>query len=337
MAFSTASRQSFSQPPPRRRTGAVTVNLSVQSLTDVATDRADFELRLRQSGELLRSTQFSTLRPLLPLMLNLRGKPYTIKDHFPFEPLFRTRMPQRLLFMTGRQLGKSSAFSAQAVVKSNCIDYFSTLCITPLFEQVRRFSNNYVRPFIEQSPIKQLMMDSTTENSVLQRSFKNFSKIIFSFAGLDADRARGISADELDIDETQDIDFDLLAVLRETMSHSPWRLERYAGTPKTLDNAMEYLWRQSSMAEWCTKCQHPGCGHWNIPSMEHDLLKMIGPFRADISRDAPGVICAKCAKPITPHTGRWVHARPSLKLDFEGYHIPQIVLPLHYASPNPLT
>ena len=106
---------------------------------------------------------------------------------------------------------------------------FRTLYVTPLYEQIRRFSNNYVRPFIDRSPIKPLWSGTSTENSVLQRSFKNLSMMIFSFALMDADRVRGISADKVAIDEVQDMDPDHLPIIREVMSHSKYGLFQFTG------------------------------------------------------------------------------------------------------------
>lgn len=94
------------------------------------------------------------------------------------------------------------------------------------------------------------------------------------------------------------------------------------------------------MAEWLIKCHHPGCSHWNIPALEYDLMKMIGPPHDDISEFRPGVICAKCAKPINPRppyqggTGRWVHRHADRRWSFAGYHVPQIIMPMHYADPE---
>jgi hypothetical protein len=233
----------------------------------------------------------------------------------------------------------STSLAAQGVLFSNCIPYFSTLFLTPLFEMIRRFSQNYVAPFIETSPVGKLFTDEKTINNVLQRSFKNRSQMIFSFAYLDAERTRGISADKNCIDEIQDMDISFLPIIHETISASrSWGIIQYAGTPKTLDNTIERLWIDSSMAEWLIKCPHGGCGHWNIPALEHDLLKMIGPVHKEISETCPGVICSKCAKPINPRppyqggTGRWVHRHPSKRWKYAGYHVPQLIMPMHYAS-----
>ena len=295
--------------------------------------------RINMAQHVMSQSGYLTLKPLLPLLLSIRGKPYHLHDHFPFAPFFRTRMPRTTLLKTGRQVSKSTSLAAQGVLFSNCIPYFSTLFITPLFEQVRRFSQNYVAPFIETSPVGRLFSGESTINNVLQRSFKNRSQMVFSFAYLDAERTRGISADKNVIDEIQDMDITFLPVIHETISASrDWGLVQYAGTPKTLDNTIERLWTDSSMAEWVIKCPHGGCGHWNIPALEFDLLQMIGPAHNDVSENCPGVICAKCMKPINPRpayqggTGRWVHRVPERRWSFAGYHVPQVIMPMHYAS-----
>lgn len=271
-----------------------------------------------------------TIEFLLPLLLNLKGKPYTIQDHFPFAPVFRNRRPRKIVLKTGRQVSKSTSLAADGVVTTVLHPFFTTLYVTPLFEQVRRFSNNYVRPFVEESPLKSLWLDRNSEQNVLQRSFKNYSKMQFSYALLDADRIRGITADKVAIDEVQDMDSAHIPIILETMSYSKFELSQYTGTPKTLDNTLEGLWQQSSQAEWFVPCF--SCNHQNIPSMDYDMEKMLGPVREDISVNKPATVCAKCSRSINPRFGRWVHKHPEKRWDFAGYHVPQVIMPIHYES-----
>ena len=296
----------------------------VCSLPDV--EKLNLFLKIVQEGRL---PNFS---PLLPLVLTLDGKPYSLTNHFQFETLFYTRMPKSMVLKTGRQVGKSTVGSAHGVITCTSIPYFRTLYITPLFEQVRRLSNNYVRPFVEQSPVRALWTGTNTENSVLQRSFRNYSMMQFSFASLDADRVRGIRSDKVVIDEVQDMDRDLIPIIKETMSASPWAISQYSGTPKTPDNTIEGLWLMSSQAEWCIPCK--ACGKLNVSSVKHDLEKMIGPFREDISESSPATICAKCNKMILPWEGRWIHRYPERRFQFAGFHVPQPIMHIHYSEPS---
>lgn len=286
--------------------------------------------RLARFADHVAQRGLPTLEPLLPVLLSLKGKPFTLENHQPFGPWFRTDLPYKRVVKAGRQVAKSTNQAADGIVFSNAVPNTTILFVTPLFEQVRRFSANYVRPFIDESPVKALFCDSTTENSVLQRSFLNRSRLVFSYAFLNADRTRGINADRLKIDELQDMDVEHIPVISETMSHSEWEIMDLSGTPKSLDNAVEVHFQQSSQAEWFVKCD--ACGHWNVPSVEFDLLKMIGPWREDIGPARPGTVCARCGRPINPRAGYWVHRHPERRHTFAGYHIPQLIMPLHFAS-----
>lgn len=294
--------------------------------------------RIQAIRELAEHGAIHTLEYLLPALLNLNGKPYELGDHFPFAPLFRVLMPKKQVWVTGRQVSKSTSLAAHGVVTSNAIPHFKTLYVTPLYEQIRRFSTNYVRPFIDQSPVKSLWLNTSTERSVLQRSFKNLSLMLFSFALSDADRVRGISAHKVAIDEVQDMDPDHLPIIEEVMSHSRWKLSQFTGTPKTLDNPINGLFKRSSQAEWFIPCLNAGCKTngkttWNIPSREYHLADMIGGMHPHISEKYPGVVCHKCRRPICPRMGHWVHKHKDRRWEFAGYHVPQLLLPLHYADP----
>jgi phage terminase large subunit GpA-like protein len=133
---------------------------------------------------------------------------------------------------------------------------------------------------------------------------------------LTVDRVRGIPANHCCFDEVQDIDYNHVPVILETMGGQKIRLELYAGTSKTLDNTLEGIWSSSSQAEWVIPCQN--CKYENVPAMGQDIEKMIGPYRKDISEMAPGVICAKCRSPIHPRKGFWVHKFPERRWTFAG-------------------
>lgn len=295
---------------------------------------SDCIYRLKEVAKFLKDNNPTNLKYILPFLFNLKGKPYTIDNQYAFEPLFSTAMPQKQVWMAARQLGKTVSVSAEGVARCLVIPDYTILYVTPLFEQIRRLSNNNVRPFIDRSPVKRLFSGTSTENNVLQRSFKNYSKMIFSYAYLDAERVRGVSADSCTYDEVQNIDPSFLPIINECLSASKYAISRYTGTPKTLENTIEGLWQRSSQAEWVVKCL--ACNKYNIPAMEHDLDNMIGPYRDDISEEKPGVICAnpKCQRPISPREhGQYVHAYPERRFEFAGYHIPQIIFPMHYADP----
>lgn len=283
---------------------------------------------LLKSGKPLRN-----LKPLLPILFNLNGKPYHIQNHFPFEPFYHVRLCRHMVWKTGRQCGKSSSQAANGILVSLLESYFNTLFVTPLFEMIRRFSANYVGPFISHSPIRALMVDSRCVNSVLQRSFRNQSILYFSFAFLNVDRTRGLNVARVSYDEVQDFDPSFLPLIAETTSGHPWGgVFQYTGTPKTKSNTLHQLFLNSSQAEFTVLCK--ACHYFNVPHIDHDLDAMLGPefVNREISEESPGLVCAKCGRPLNPRHGRWEHLFPERRWTYSGYHVPQCIMPMHYAD-----
>jgi hypothetical protein len=68
--------------------------------------------------------------------------------------------------------------------------------------------------------------------------------------------------------------------------------------------------------------------------MEFHLEKMLGGYHSDITEEHPATICYHCGKPISPRLGRWVHRFPERVWLQAGYHVPQVIMPLHYAQPD---
>lgn len=132
-------------------------------------------------------------------------------------------------------------------------------------------------------------------------------------------------ANGIAVHNCQDIDPDFLPIIDETLAASDYNRRQYSGTPKHNDNILQVKWEASSQGEWVIKC--PGCGHWNICGLSGDLVQMI-------QKNGPS--CSKCGHLVDPATGHFEHAFAERRTTFAGYHIPQIILPRHYA-PNPLT
>jgi hypothetical protein len=223
---------------------------------------------------------------------NLRSNPYNLDDHYQFEPLFETRMPRHFLMKCSRQVGKSLNVAGSETIKSNTIPHFRTLFVCPRFEQIKRLSTLYIQPFVTEAFIHDLLVDSSCDQSILQRTFLNGSVQYGSFAFLDAERIRSIAVDQVVYDEVQDMNWAFIPIIDQTMGGSKdWGMRRYAGTPKSLDNTIEGLWQRSSQDVWAVQCPHQGCKEWNLGCAEMDLIKMIGDR---------GPICAFCGKSLPP-------------------------------------
>lgn len=299
----------------------------VQSLTAASISTCDsktYVQYLTALKVLYAANKITSLVPILPLYITLKGKPMHLAQHFVMEPVYSLQTPIRTVYKTARQVSKSTGLAASRILHSAIKPHFSSLYIAPLYVQTTRFSTLVLRPMLRSSPIRHILVKGNNVlDNVLQLQMSNGSVQHFSFAFHDAERIRGISASSVDIDEIQDLNPEFIDVIESTMDASDWGVRRYFGTPKTSDNHIQTLFDESSGGEWVTPCS--GCRRDNIATVSHHLMDMI---------QEKGPSCYHCGKLLDPATGHFQHARPERRPRFAGYHVPQVVMPFHYANSN---
>lgn len=246
-----------------------------------------------------------------------------LDEHYQMLPMFKVRMPRKTLFMIARQLGKSTSICASTIIRATFLPFFHTLMLQPRFDQVQRLNSTVLLPLLKGSPFQQFIPPDELRKFALKK-FNSGSLVLLEHVYTSADRVRGVSgAACVYADEAQDIDQSFIPVVRETMSASRiWGFMVMTGTPKTTDTTLGIEWSQCSQAEWVIRCLH--CNYLNLPHPEHDLKKMIG---------LNGCICAKCGKLLNPINGTYVHARPELSGIYPGYHVSQVIHPMHCLYP----
>lgn len=256
-------------------------------------------------------------------LLYLDGEPFSLADYPMYESIYDGRY-KRTLMMCGRQVAKSTSLANFIITESISIPFFKEYYVSPSKEQTLIFSNTRVGKTLAYSPIiKKYFQSPEHADRVLHRSYTNGSENGFTYACDDADRARGFSADRVSYDEVQDMLYDaVVPVINACMKNSDYRFETYAGTPKTMEASIQYLWEHSTQSEWVMKCT--GCGKYNCVRTE----KSIGLY---------GPICLNCGKVLNSRFGFWQDMR---KADInpetgkpedliKGFHIPQPIMPMN--------
>ena len=286
---------------------------TVDNIVSVDDYLTDYFTALQQG----RVDSFAALLPLFMI-----GEDHMSTElHYQLTPFFRLEQPMSTVYMCSRQVGKSMGVSAQTILRGHFYKGFHTLIIEPRADQLARFNGTILRPLLKNCLIRDRIIDAVNLGKFFVKELKSGSIIYLEYCFQSPDRARGISgASSVVFDEAQDIEYEHLPAVIETMSASRrFGFQQYTGTPKTTDGTLGVLWEDSSQAEWIIPCQH--CSKKNIPALGHDILKMLG-------RDT--VVCAKCGKPLDGRLGAYVHARPELASSHAGYHFSQITHPLHY-------
>jgi len=232
---------------------------------------------------------------------------------------------KRVLLVAARQVEKSTLLGNRTLCYSCLIPGFKTLYVSPTSTQTKTFSTDRIKEPIETSPILKAFTTTMLSQNVFEKQFLNFSKIVLRNAFLNADRTRGVPANALLLDEFQDILSDNIPVIEQCTSHSPEELKRfiYSGTPKSLDNNIEYYRGQlSTQGEWVVPCDFCGSSagagrYWNILGERNIGLKSL--------------ICEKCGHQLyAQHAdAQWANGvewHPT-KAPFESYRVPQLMVP----------
>lgn len=229
----------------------------------------------------------------------------------------------RILLICGRQVEKSTLLGNIAIARMCLIPAYKVLYVSPSATQTKTFSNDRLKDPIETSPVLKRYTTKMLSSNILEKQLINRSKITLRYAFLNADRTRGIPAWMLEVDEFQDILSDNIPVMEECTSHAPaqWKSFVYSGTPKSLDNNIEfYRSRRSTQGEWVVPCHAHGGDtgkYWNVLG-EKNIGKK-------------GLVCEKCHSIINPmdDASQWARqvAYHPVHVPFESFRIPQLMVP----------
>jgi len=236
-----------------------------------------------------------------------RGKKYTFSGRKWAPAMFDTYSPAGRIMKTSRQIGKSTLGSAESIARLCKYDNHNILYVSPEQDQARKYSQDKVKPMIEESPI--IRRQIGRYNNVHEKEFVRGGKLYMKYAKDNADRCRGITADMVHYDEIQDQSLDLIEpVINEVLFTSNLSIKLYTGTPKSFSNPIQQKWLQSDQREWLVRCRR------------HSPVKWIRLGIRNIGKRGP--ICHHCGKLLDVDDGAWVKHNP--KGELAGFHIHQM-------------
>ena len=220
---------------------------------------------------------------------------------------------------SGRQVSKTTIMAADMTVRVTLSPYKQVIYCNSSSAQTASFSNSKLNPFLQQSPYvyHNIMRGKNIIDNVYNKRLSNYAEIIMSYFSESADRVRGRSGQAMYLDEVQDMLWDAMIDAEECLSAAPEPRFTYAGTSKSLNTPLEFLWGESTQNEWVIPCD--GCRKYNRPSHKNIGKK--------------GLICKNCGHPLNTYDGQWMSFAPKNKKPFvDGYWIPQIIMPMHCLS-----
>lgn len=250
-------------------------------------------------------------------MYMLEGRPFRLSVGRNYlKPIYNADM-EKVLLMTGRQVEKTTTESTKIANNVLLKPFSRSLYVAPLNEQVKTFSRGRLDKLFRYSQhdlVRRRYMESSLTNQVFHKEFNNGSEIYLRNCYEEADNIRGLSTDDIFIDEIQDILVEALPVILETQTRSKQKHSFYTGTPKSLSNTIQHEWERSTQAEWVIRC--PRCNTHQILGVPNVTPK--------------GFICRapRCGRPladIVRAMGRWEEAKPGAGRN--GFRITQMMVP----------
>lgn len=237
-------------------------------------------------------------------ILHLDGEPFSLAGREYLIPIYNNRY-SRILLKAGRQVSKSTTIAAFIISLCTGIPYFKCVYGASAEYQVRSFSHQKLTPFINFSPavMRQFMSGRDCLNNVMEKRFSNGSTIMLRVSQDEDVSIRSLSGDLLALDEIQDMTADAITIAEQVLFASENPLYVCAGTPKSLSNPIETMWRNSSQTEWLIPCRSCS-GIISGPIITSEVkywnnigLRNVAPF---------GLICAMCGRKIHVEDGVWV-------------------------------
>lgn len=284
----------------------------------------DPETLIKKTIERIKNGTLTDFSPLIALF-QFERKPMTLDGHFMFLPMFSLECPKYFTLQCGRQVSKSFTLSETSILRTGMIESFNSIYIAPRYDQLKRFHAQVLSPMLKTPAIARNLVDKTGSDSIELKTFINGNTLMLEHAFSSPDRVRGASnCAAMILDEIADINPDFLPVFESTTDASKYYgIIQSSGTPKTTDTLLELQFSKSSQCHWAIKCPH--CARWNIADIDEQLIGMIG---------KEGLSCARCGKILDPRTGGWLPKFSDRHRYHAGYHVPQIILPMHCENPT---
>ncbi len=261
---------------------------------------------------LARATEAAMgLRNFCQNFIYLRNQPLSFAGRPYLDEIYQAT-ERNLILRCSRQVEKSTMLCNRIIFEAIANPGINMIFICPRQEQAAVFIKSRLMPAIQQSPLicRALIGPRHRQLPVMNLCFHNHSQLSVRAAYHSADPARGLSGDLLFVDEFQDIASNTLPVLQETLSHSPNPRVILTATPKSQDNHVEAIFRQSTACEWHIPC--PACEASSIPD-----TRIMG---------LDGLVCHSCRSPISAAAGRWVARHPQSNWG-AGYWVNHLMVP----------
>lgn len=229
----------------------------------------------------------------------------------------RVEGPNHTYFTNGLLSHNSTGIGAGLLYKLNMLDHYRALYIAPLKDQVKTFADRLQEMQRGSVFSPEIALAKGLRNNLYYKESSRGGSLRLSNLLTDPSRIRGITADDIFVDEAQDFDPDHLPELAQVQKASKRPARIFAGTSKDIDTCLETQFQAGSRGIWHVKGGKPGLW-WSLNDPEV-IDKII---------TVDGLRCPVTGRLMNPMNGEFVHEdRRRLYAGFPSFHLPQIIVP----------
>lgn len=222
-----------------------------------------------------------------------------------------TDSPDGSFYSNGIVSHNSTTFCARQLINSHMFPRLSSLYITPQESQLKTYGDRLLQ-------MESMFRCDVGNQNKYSKQYGNSSAIRLVSCLTSADKVRGMSIEDLTIDECQGMDPDIVPEIMytQTMAEIPTRV--FSGTALSIDTLLEKNWVSSSMGMWHVRAQDGK--HW-LNMYDKDTL-----FK--VCDNVQGPTCPFTGKLLNVTDGCFVHAKQhALQAGRIGIHVPQCIIP----------
>jgi hypothetical protein len=245
--------------------------------------------------------------------LSCSARPYSYS-------MFHMQIGGYTAFRAGRQIGKSTSFSARQLIYSHIVPKHRSLYIVPHSSFLDTYAN---RQREMERVFRFYQKHKEYRQNLKYKEYPNGSVSMLVKCLMDTQEARSKSAYELLYDEAQLLDPEFIPDIEQCQKAYNTPITIYAGTSTTVNSLLETKYVDSSQAAWFLKA--PGyhsktAGHgWLNCADADDVLAAMRP---------QGLTNPATGKVIDVTEGHFVHQiQQKFEMGYLGFHIPQIIIP----------
>lgn len=271
-------------------------------------------------------------------------RPWTFKDH-EYQIEILSDMSDEVVAQKCSQVGASELWVRLMLGMLGLSKSITVIYVLPTTGFARKFSKSRIDPIIDNSPLLKGLVNRDVDSSELKQIGNNFLYVAGSYGQSSAISvpARGLFLDEVDFSNQT-----TLTTFNSRLGHAqPGEFYKRAFSTPTVDKfGINLMYRSSSKAHYCVKCNH--CHQWVAPDFMRDVEvpgfdgTLVEFEKEDLENpyvdiNSAFIRCPDCKEQIrwenilNPKTRQWVHEEPDNPK--HGYQI----LPIDVPQINPIS